>query len=226
MAVRDDFAPGEVLAAADLNDTFASKLPYEYSDSEPTTDVEGFLWYDENDTPPTPKFWDGSAFQDVAPAGGLELITVATVTAASSMSISNVFGSTYTNYRVILDTVSTVSSALNIRFRDSGGDDTTSNYQTAGGFITAGSGLTAEGGTGQTSSQISGVVTTVGGASMDVYLPNAAFPTSFASLGFTQGFGRFYLGQFTTTKAFTGFSLLPGAGLLSATVRVYGYRES
>lgn len=26
MAVRDDFAPGEVLAAADLNDTFASKL--------------------------------------------------------------------------------------------------------------------------------------------------------------------------------------------------------
>ena len=26
MAVRDDFAPGEVLAAADLNDTFAAKL--------------------------------------------------------------------------------------------------------------------------------------------------------------------------------------------------------
>jgi hypothetical protein len=27
MAIRDDFAPGEVLAAADLNDTFGSKLP-------------------------------------------------------------------------------------------------------------------------------------------------------------------------------------------------------
>jgi hypothetical protein len=27
MAIRNDFAPGEVLAAADLNDTFGSKLP-------------------------------------------------------------------------------------------------------------------------------------------------------------------------------------------------------
>jgi hypothetical protein len=28
MAVRNDFTAGEVLAAADLNDTFASKLDY------------------------------------------------------------------------------------------------------------------------------------------------------------------------------------------------------
>jgi hypothetical protein len=63
MAVRDDFTAGEVLAAADLNDTFASKPPFAYGTATPSTTVEGFIFYDENDTPPTPKFWDGSAFQ-------------------------------------------------------------------------------------------------------------------------------------------------------------------
>lgn len=59
MAIRDDFAPGEVLTSADLNDTFASKPPYEYSDTEPTTNlVGGFLWFDTNDSPPTPYYYD------------------------------------------------------------------------------------------------------------------------------------------------------------------------
>ena len=62
MAVRNDFTAGEVLAAADLNDTFAAKVSYAYGTAEPTTTVDGFVWFDENDTPPTPKFWDGSAF--------------------------------------------------------------------------------------------------------------------------------------------------------------------
>lgn len=62
MAVRDDFAPGEVLAAADLNDTFASKLPYSFGTATPSTTDSGFLWYDSNSTPAQPKFWNGSSF--------------------------------------------------------------------------------------------------------------------------------------------------------------------
>jgi hypothetical protein len=69
MAIRNDFAPGEVLAAADLNDTFGSKLPYSFGTATPTTTENGFLWYDSTGAPskPTPKFWDGSAF---VPFGG------------------------------------------------------------------------------------------------------------------------------------------------------------
>lgn len=67
MAVRDDFTAGEVLAAADLNDTFASKLPYSYGTATPSTTDSGFLWYDSNSTPAATKFWDGSAF---VPFGG------------------------------------------------------------------------------------------------------------------------------------------------------------
>jgi len=62
MAVRNDFAPGEVLAAADLNDTFASRVPFAFGTATPTTTTTGFLWYDSNFTPPVGKVWNGSAF--------------------------------------------------------------------------------------------------------------------------------------------------------------------
>jgi hypothetical protein len=85
MAVRDDFAPGEVLAAADLNDTFASKLPYSYGTATPTTTDSGFLWYDSNSTPAATKFWDGSAF---VPFGGkiLQIVRATDTTERSTTS--------------------------------------------------------------------------------------------------------------------------------------------
>jgi len=79
MAVRDDFAAGEVLAAADLNDTFAAKPTFTYGTATPTADAEGAIWYDENSTPPVPKFWDGSAWQTFS-AGAADFSDAATGT--------------------------------------------------------------------------------------------------------------------------------------------------
>lgn len=90
MAVRDDFAPGEVLAAADLNDTFASKLPYSFGTATPSTSVDGFLWYDENDTPPTPKFWDGAAFQSLTSGKILQVVRATDTTNRTTTSTSYV----------------------------------------------------------------------------------------------------------------------------------------
>jgi hypothetical protein len=86
MAVRDDFTAGEVLAAADLNDTFASKPPFAYGTATPSTTVEGFIWYDENDTPPAPKFWDWSAFETF---GGGKVLQVVRATDATDRSTSS-----------------------------------------------------------------------------------------------------------------------------------------
>jgi hypothetical protein len=88
MAVRDDFTAGEVLAAADLNDTFASKPPFAYGTATPSTTVEGFIWYDENDTPPAPKFWDGSAFETFGGGKVLQVVSGTTSTGASTTSTS------------------------------------------------------------------------------------------------------------------------------------------
>ena len=88
MAVRDDFTAGEVLAAADLNDTFASKPPFAYGTATPSTTVEGFIWYDENDTPPAPKFWDGSAFETFGGGKLLQIVRATDTTSRSTTSTS------------------------------------------------------------------------------------------------------------------------------------------
>lgn len=126
MAVRDDFAPGEVLAAADLNDTFASKLPYSYGTATPSTTDSGFLWYDSNTTPPTTKYWNGSAF---APVGAMVLITDEAVAGGtSSVSFNNVFTNGFRNYMVTFDVLGSTTLSVRYRMRASGTDDSGSNY--------------------------------------------------------------------------------------------------
>ena len=70
----------------ELSDALAEKLPYSYGTATPSTTDEGFLWYDENDTPPTPKFWDGAAFQAL---GGGAVLQVARATRTSSLNIAS-----------------------------------------------------------------------------------------------------------------------------------------
>ena len=90
MAIRTDFTAGEVLAAADLNDTFASKPPFAYGTATPSTTVEGFIWYDENDTPPAPKFWDGSAFETFGGGKILQVVRATDTTTRTTTSTSYV----------------------------------------------------------------------------------------------------------------------------------------
>jgi hypothetical protein len=86
MAIRNDFTAGEVLAAADLNDTFGSRVPFAYGTATPTTTTDGFIFYDENLTPPAPKFWDGSAFQSF---GGGKILQIIRATNATNQTTSS-----------------------------------------------------------------------------------------------------------------------------------------
>jgi hypothetical protein len=46
----------------DLAVGLGSKLPFVYSDTEPTTNlVGGFIWFDTNETPPAPNYYDDDA---------------------------------------------------------------------------------------------------------------------------------------------------------------------
>jgi hypothetical protein len=86
MAVRNDFTAGEVLAAQDLNDTFGSRVPFAYGTATPSTTVDGFVWFDENETPPAPKFWDGAAFQSV---GGGKILQVVRATDSTNRTTTS-----------------------------------------------------------------------------------------------------------------------------------------
>lgn len=60
---------------AELTSGLASKPTFSYGTATPTADGEGAIWYDENDTPPTPKYWDGSAWQPFSSGLGYAVIS-------------------------------------------------------------------------------------------------------------------------------------------------------
>ena len=68
-----------------------------------------------------------------ASSSGLTLIAAPTsFSAVTSQSLNNVFTSTYLNYKILITLTSTsASSGIQLRFRASGSDNTTSNYNGA-----------------------------------------------------------------------------------------------
>lgn len=155
---------------------------------------------------------------------------------AVTNNISNVFSSTYTNYRVVisgLQNATTTSRIVSLRFRTST-DDTSANYIYGEfyAFPTNLSGSTAAG--GQTSSRLLTLSNwSAGGAGLvlDIYNPNNATGTGFTGQSFTyQGdvgtwVTRHIGGGINVSTQFTGFSIIGTTDNLTGTVRVYGYRD-
>ena len=211
--------------AQEVSDQLAAKLPYSYGTATPSTTDDGFLWYDENDTPPTPKFWDGAAFQNVAPAGGLELIaTVSIGSAVSSVTVNNCFSSTYTNYRIVIsEATGSGSNQLRIKFPGL----TSSNYNSRGLQVST-SAATAEGDT--TASQwVVGYVDvgTANGVSIDIYAPAiAGNRIGFSAIGNGKDRSYLYAGQYSTNGSATGMTLDTNTGTISGgEIRIYGYKD-
>jgi hypothetical protein len=229
MAVRDDFTAGEVLAAADLNDTFASKPPFAYGTATPSTTVEGFIWYDENDTPPTAKFWDGSAFEPVSPPGGLVHIATESFSAVSSVSLNDVFTSAYDNYRLVLQANNSGSgSFMRFRFRAANTDLTAANYgHSLYGFQYGGSdAVVAHGATDTLLTLSFQSSTSVIFTTCDIVNPQLTARTSILGQSVTGDRSQPLGATMTVTDSFDGFTLFPNTGTTTGVVRVYGYQNS
>jgi hypothetical protein len=235
MAIRDDFTAGEVLAAADLNDTFAEKIPYAYGTATPTTTVDGYVWFDENETPPAPKFWDGAAFQAVSAPGGLVHITTESFSAVSSISLNNAFTSTYANYKIVLF-LSAVSAGQEIfmKFRNGGSDRSDANYLSSNRGTDDGGTLAsrafAGGSSGMALGYTSGSHTF--SSDVDVFGPLAfqrgvILGMSFGQLSIGGGFASWRVGgKFNNASTSDGFSIISSTGNITGTLRVYGYLNS
>lgn len=104
MAVRDDFAAGEVLAAADLNDTFASKWNAKTADTAPSTPAEGDAWVDTTGSTTIPKIWNGSAWQVI---GGGKILQIVRATDSTSRSTTS---TTFTDVTGMTVTISPTKS--------------------------------------------------------------------------------------------------------------------
>jgi hypothetical protein len=165
----------------------------------------------------------------VQAASGLTQVASQSFSAVSSLSLNNVFSSTYDNYRILLDVTSmSTSASVRWRFRASGADNTTSFYQWAHAYFLTGNAFFS----GRASAQAQSIVVdTIGQDSqffvIDCNAPNLArmsrcAMTSSHGAGDVNWFGAF---GFSQTNQFDGFSVFPSTGTLSGSVTVFGYKK-
>jgi hypothetical protein len=238
MAIRDDFTAGEVLAAADLNDTFGAKAnlaspTFTGTPAAPTAAV----------ATNTTQIATTAFVLANAPASGLALISpssiansggsasasggAVTFTGVSSVSLNGVFTSAYENYRMMIRL--TGSTALTFDYRMRTNTDDSSSVYWRQEFTS--SNLTN---TGQrqgpiTLGRLAGLVDTdqvfiasdISGAHL------SEWTSLFTNTNDQAGFSLAVLsGGVRTTTQYTGISFLASTGTVTGTIRVYGYKNS
>jgi len=153
-----------------------------------------------------------------------------TFTGVSSLSLNDVFSTTYDNYLILIDQVGTADSDTNWRFRVSGSDNSNANYQFQFTDIQTVSSF----GSNRTTNGTSGRVASLNNANRNrnevtVYSPFLTQTTAWFSTGQktdgTTPSTTFYSGVFNATTSFTGFTMLPQSGTFTGTVSVYGYKD-
>jgi hypothetical protein len=161
---------------------------------------------------------------------GLVLINTTNFSAASSVSLNDVFSATYDNYVIKYSYTGSALSTSDIRLRVSGADNSAANYErqimtvndAATSFVRL---------TGQTTwINVMGHDTTGSFlALIEMHRPFQAAPTSAITLGVSDGAttirasNQYY--RHTTSTSFTGFSVLVNSGTITGSISVYGYNK-
>lgn len=158
-----------------------------------------------------------------------------TFTGTSTLSLNDVFTSTYKNYRIVMNHWGTLTSTEQtwLRLRASGSDNASAYYTDgwAGWYNNAGGSSLSASGSWSISSFSFGY--TVPQSSMvvaDICNPSATTPTniSYNSTALTTSANAIYnhgiMGVHNVGQAFTGFTVWPNTGAFGGTIQVYGYR--
>jgi len=127
-----DYTDDVVKRNDEVNVELAAKAPFSYGTAEPTTTVEGFIWFDENDDPATPKYWDGSEFVPFPSGAGDAVISSPAATGQYTDT-----GVTYDYYTFTASGTLTVDTAgfADILVVGGGGQGNNSGGGGAGGYL-------------------------------------------------------------------------------------------
>ena len=162
-------------------------------------------------------------------SSGLVLLNTTTFSGVASQSINNVFSATYANYRIVLNiTALSSSTSLNFKMRKAGVDSTSTAYRGAYWSILGGT-QTITGNDATDNARFS--KTTANGYAnfvMDVFTPFSGTASSIYGYGVYSSTSDREIAAFgyaLPLDAFDGFSIVPGAGTTTGTVRVYGYNN-
>jgi hypothetical protein len=161
---------------------------------------------------------------------GVSLSSVGTVTfsAASTASINGCFSALYQNYKIEISITTSNQTTLQYRFRTAGSDNSTANYSNQA-LVADSTTVSAARSTSQTIGDLGQMVLTdLSFFDITLYSP---FDTAKTGMLVQNGsfVGEAYMrNQVSIMKAstsFDGITLIPTAGTITGTARVYGYRN-
>jgi hypothetical protein len=169
--------------------------------------------------------------RDVATQGGLVLLNTTTFSAVTSVSIDNVFTSTYQNYEIRLNvTGKSATGAIFLRYRASGTDNSASSYTYATIYIRP-TGTSAADAALNTTATVIGTSFAAYNVSsiVQVFNPQLAANTDETHQSWSGDASSFFSyqggGTFSNTNVFDGFTIYPASGNITGTVRIYGVRN-
>lgn len=229
------YTAGEILTAADLNITnsgipvFATTTTRDaaFDGAGEKTLAEGQFAYIEASN--ATQYYDGSTWQTLGSTPGMTLVTAGSTSAAAALTLDNVFTSSYRNYRLFIDGVTSADDIdVPLKFRSGGATNSNANYTRQS--ISAGpSGVArsvTSGGTSFSSVIAGGITRMVLEATF--YAPQAAVNTGFLSSANTMSTNSYaYVtgGTFTAATQFDGFIMTPTSGTITVTYRLYGLAD-
>ena len=157
---------------------------------------------------------------------GMVLLNTTSFSGVSSQSLPNgTFSATYSNYLIQAQFTSTASNQIDFRFRTSGTDNSTSNYQKIrwdgrGNSVSVQTGATS-GAIGQNTNGQDGSFIT------DIVNPFQTKYTQYYSRGMQLNDSSHnpydWRGAFNGTTSFDSLTILPASGTLTGSISVYGY---
>ena len=172
------------------------------------------------------EYWDGSAWVAAGVAPGLVHINTTTFSTVSSVSLNSIFSSTYTHYRVLIDSTHSTQTEMRIRLRASGTDSTTNYYAkliysrfdatTVNGDAVINNG----------DNWWAGMGSTTRGISLDIFNPFEAVPTRVSNVTGDNNHGSAGGAYHSASTSYDGLTLYPTAGTMSGICRIYGYKNS
>lgn len=229
------YVSGEVLTAANLNITnsgipvFATTTTRDagFGGTGEKTLAEGQFAYIEASN--ATQYYDGSAWQTLGATPGMTLVTAGSTSAASTLTLDNVFTSSYRNYKLFIDGVTSADDIdIPLKFRAGGATNSNANY-TRTTVAGAASGVSRSVGSAATSfsSVIAGGITRIV-LEATFYAPQAAVNTGYLGLSASMSTNTYQYvtgGTFTAATQFDGFILTPTSGTITVTYRLYGLAD-
>jgi hypothetical protein len=167
--------------------------------------------------------WTVTKFGDA----GLVRIATATAAAGSSITFNDVFSTNYRRYLLMISGTASAATGLLARLRVSGADNTSSNYAFGGTFVSDTAGPTRDY-SSTTQWAISSANTTTFSSVATIVDPFLSSPTEFHSdftaAGATSTYGV-YSGWFNGSTSFTGLTIYPLSGTITAQAAIYAYAD-